>query len=72
MHSALNGNMGHLKLVMPPAEYATRNGGNAYAASPKNPGPYDSTIANNAGSVQRSQREAQHQQRLDNHLIEQA
>eukprot|EP00957_Ditylum_brightwellii_P033652 2550983-Ditylum_brightwellii.AAC.1 len=72
VHSALNGNMGHLGLVMPPADYAARNGGIAYVVSPNNPGPYDSTIANNAGSVQRSQRGAQHQQRLDNHLIEQA
>eukprot|EP00957_Ditylum_brightwellii_P173308 13194078-Ditylum_brightwellii.AAC.1 len=64
--------MGHLGLVMPPAEYAARNKGNAYAASPNNPKPYDGTIANNAGSVQQSQREAQHQQRLNKHLIEQA
>eukprot|EP00957_Ditylum_brightwellii_P080644 6133581-Ditylum_brightwellii.AAC.1 len=72
VHSALNGNMGHLGLVMPPSDYTARNGGIAYVASPNNQGPYDSTIANNAGSVQRSRREAQHQQRLDNHLIEQA
>eukprot|EP00957_Ditylum_brightwellii_P176893 13474143-Ditylum_brightwellii.AAC.1 len=64
--------MGHLGLVMPPADYTARNVGIAYVASPNNPGPYNSTIANNAGSVQQSQREAQHQQRLDNHLIEQA
>ena len=70
VHSALNGNMGHLGLVMPPADYTAQNGGIAYVASPTNPGPYDGTIANNAGSVQRSRREAQHQQRLDNHLIE--
>eukprot|EP00957_Ditylum_brightwellii_P116987 8923587-Ditylum_brightwellii.AAC.1 len=64
--------MGHLGLVMPPADYTAQNGGIAYVASPNNPGPYDDTIANNAGSVQQSQSEAQHQQRLDNHLIEQA
>eukprot|EP00957_Ditylum_brightwellii_P128973 9838854-Ditylum_brightwellii.AAC.1 len=62
--------MGHLGLIMPPADYTARNGGIAYVASPNNPGLYDGTIANNAGSVQRSRREAQHQQRLDNHLIE--
>eukprot|EP00957_Ditylum_brightwellii_P059634 4526929-Ditylum_brightwellii.AAC.1 len=69
VHSALNGNMGHLGLVMPLADYTAQNGGIAYVASLNNPGPYDGTIANNAGSVQRSQREAQHQQCLDNHLI---
>eukprot|EP00957_Ditylum_brightwellii_P164981 12561494-Ditylum_brightwellii.AAC.1 len=61
--------MGHLGLVMPLADYTPQNGCIAYVASPNNPGPYDGTIANNAGSVQRSRREAQHQQRLDNHLI---
>eukprot|EP00957_Ditylum_brightwellii_P047404 3600671-Ditylum_brightwellii.AAC.1 len=55
---------------MPPADYTARNGGIAYVAYPNNPGPYDGTIANNAGSVQRSRREAQHQLCLDNHLIE--
>eukprot|EP00957_Ditylum_brightwellii_P134738 10272381-Ditylum_brightwellii.AAC.1 len=64
--------MGHLRLLMPPADYTARNRGIAYVASPNNLGPYDGTIANNAGSVQRSQREAQHQQHLDSHLIEQA
>eukprot|EP00957_Ditylum_brightwellii_P108112 8247730-Ditylum_brightwellii.AAC.2 len=43
--------MGHLGLVMPPADYAVRNGGIAYVASPNNPGLYDVTIANKAGSV---------------------
>eukprot|EP00957_Ditylum_brightwellii_P158304 12049929-Ditylum_brightwellii.AAC.1 len=70
VHSALNGNMGHLGLVMPLADYSARNRGIAYVASPTNLRPYDGTIANNAGSVQRSRREEQHQQRLDNHLIE--
>ena len=64
--------MGHLRLAMPPAKYAAQNGGSVYEASPINPGPYDDTIVNNAGSVQRSRREAHHQQRLENHLIEQA
>eukprot|EP00957_Ditylum_brightwellii_P158201 12041892-Ditylum_brightwellii.AAC.1 len=62
--------MGHLGLVIPPADYTARNRGIAYVASPNNPGSYDGTIANKAGSVQRSRREAQHQQCLDNHLIE--
>eukprot|EP00957_Ditylum_brightwellii_P181292 13810581-Ditylum_brightwellii.AAC.1 len=64
--------MGHLGLVMSPADYTAQNKGIAYVASPNNLGPYDGTIANNAGSVQQSQREAQHQQHLDNHLIKQA
>eukprot|EP00957_Ditylum_brightwellii_P078523 5970446-Ditylum_brightwellii.AAC.1 len=64
--------MGHLRLVMPPADYTARNRGIAYVTSPNNLGPYGGTIANNAWSVQRSRREAQHQQRLDNNLIEQA
>eukprot|EP00957_Ditylum_brightwellii_P036885 2793349-Ditylum_brightwellii.AAC.1 len=50
--------MEHLGLSMPNAEYQTRNG------------PYDGTIANNAGCVQRSWREAQRQERIDNHLTE--
>eukprot|EP00957_Ditylum_brightwellii_P055298 4191277-Ditylum_brightwellii.AAC.1 len=54
MHSALNGNMGRLGLVMPPADYTARNGGIAYVALPNNPGPYDGTIANNAGSAVRN------------------
>eukprot|EP00957_Ditylum_brightwellii_P114175 8704431-Ditylum_brightwellii.AAC.1 len=48
--------MGHLRLVMPPADYTARNDGIAYVASPNNPGPYDGTIANNTGSVQRSRK----------------
>ena len=70
VHSARNGNMGHLGLAMPPTQYAARNGGVAYVGSPNNPGPYDETIAANAGSVLRSRREAEHQQKIDNHLIE--
>eukprot|EP00957_Ditylum_brightwellii_P116988 8923588-Ditylum_brightwellii.AAC.1 len=54
MHSVLNGNMGHLRLVMLSADYTARNGGIAYVASPNNLGPYDGTIANNTGSFQRS------------------
>eukprot|EP00957_Ditylum_brightwellii_P169420 12895019-Ditylum_brightwellii.AAC.1 len=57
VHNALNGNMGHLGLVMPLAGYATRNGGITYVVSPNNPGPYDGTIASNAESVQQSRRE---------------
>ena len=41
VHSSLNGNMGHLGLAMPNAEYQTRNGGVVYVASPSHPGPYD-------------------------------
>eukprot|EP00957_Ditylum_brightwellii_P145848 11105583-Ditylum_brightwellii.AAC.1 len=53
---------------MPNAQYQARNGGVAYVGSPNHPGPYDGAIANNAGGVQRSRREAQHQERIDNHL----
>eukprot|EP00957_Ditylum_brightwellii_P150672 11472311-Ditylum_brightwellii.AAC.1 len=62
--------MGHLGLSMPNAEYQTQNGGVVYITSPNHSGPYDGTIANNAGGVQRSQREAQHQEQIDNHLTE--
>eukprot|EP00957_Ditylum_brightwellii_P147619 11242108-Ditylum_brightwellii.AAC.1 len=30
VNSTLNGNIGHLRLVMPPADYTARNGGIAY------------------------------------------
>eukprot|EP00957_Ditylum_brightwellii_P208210 15356302-Ditylum_brightwellii.AAC.1 len=43
--------MGHLGLVMPQADYTAQNGGIAYVELPNNPGPYDGTIANNAGSA---------------------
>eukprot|EP00957_Ditylum_brightwellii_P108831 8301489-Ditylum_brightwellii.AAC.1 len=62
--------MVHLGLAIPNAQYQTRNGGIVYVASPNHPGPYDGTIANNAGGVQRSRHEAQHQDRIDNHLTE--
>eukprot|EP00957_Ditylum_brightwellii_P071139 5407322-Ditylum_brightwellii.AAC.1 len=54
VHSSLNGSMGHLGLAMPNAQYQAHNGGVAYVGSPNHPGPYDGTIANNAGGVQHS------------------
>eukprot|EP00957_Ditylum_brightwellii_P053712 4069401-Ditylum_brightwellii.AAC.1 len=52
VHSAENGNNGHLGLALPAAQYATQNGGVAYIASPNQPGTYGRTIAANVRCVQ--------------------
>eukprot|EP00957_Ditylum_brightwellii_P108094 8246622-Ditylum_brightwellii.AAC.1 len=45
--SSLNGNNGHLGLVMPAVDYTACNNGNPYVASPNHPGNYDTTIGTN-------------------------
>eukprot|EP00957_Ditylum_brightwellii_P009915 748227-Ditylum_brightwellii.AAC.1 len=72
VQSALNGNNGHLGLAMPIVQYTARTGGVAYVDSPSSPGAYDATIANNAGQVMLSHREAEHKQCVDNHMIKKA
>eukprot|EP00957_Ditylum_brightwellii_P153935 11716988-Ditylum_brightwellii.AAC.1 len=52
--SSLNGNNGHLGLVMPVADNGMRNNGNQYVASPNHPGNHDTTIRANAGKVMQS------------------
>eukprot|EP00957_Ditylum_brightwellii_P174746 13305083-Ditylum_brightwellii.AAC.1 len=52
--SSLNGNNGHLGLVMPEADYATCNNGNPYVASPNHPGNYDTTIGAKASRALQS------------------
>eukprot|EP00957_Ditylum_brightwellii_P143086 10902228-Ditylum_brightwellii.AAC.1 len=72
VHSSCNGNNWHLELAMPVAHCAARNGGVAYTATPNHPGTYDMTIAANVGRVMQSRHEAEHKQRVDDHMIEQA
>eukprot|EP00957_Ditylum_brightwellii_P076578 5820170-Ditylum_brightwellii.AAC.1 len=52
--SSLNGNNGHLGLVMPVADYTTRNNGNLYVASPNHPGNYNTMIRANARRILQS------------------
>eukprot|EP00957_Ditylum_brightwellii_P077456 5885377-Ditylum_brightwellii.AAC.1 len=71
VHSSHNGNNSHLEIAMSTAKYTTRNEGVAYTATPNHPGTYDSNIAANAGRVQQNWQEAEHKQRVDDHMIEQ-
>eukprot|EP00957_Ditylum_brightwellii_P119455 9114104-Ditylum_brightwellii.AAC.1 len=72
VHNSCDGNNGHLGLAMSVAKYNARNGGITYTATPNHLGMYDGTIAANAGCVQQSHCEAEHKQRVDDHMIEQA
>eukprot|EP00957_Ditylum_brightwellii_P101154 7708842-Ditylum_brightwellii.AAC.1 len=52
--SSLNGNNGHLGLVMPAAQYTVSTNGNPYVASPNHSENYDTTIGANACRVLQS------------------
>eukprot|EP00957_Ditylum_brightwellii_P048249 3662036-Ditylum_brightwellii.AAC.2 len=54
------------------SQYTTRTEGVTYVDSPNHPGVYDATVANNSGQVMLSCREAEHKQRVDNHMIKKA
>eukprot|EP00957_Ditylum_brightwellii_P078988 6007938-Ditylum_brightwellii.AAC.1 len=71
VYNNLNGNNVHLKLVISETEYAARNGGNPYIASPNYPSVYDTTMGISTSRVHQSQREAQHMQRAEAYLTEQ-
>eukprot|EP00957_Ditylum_brightwellii_P037105 2809013-Ditylum_brightwellii.AAC.1 len=70
--SLLNGNNGHLGLVMHVADYAMRNNGNLYVASPNHPWNYNTTIGANVGRVLQSGQEAAHSKCINDHLTKQA
>eukprot|EP00957_Ditylum_brightwellii_P006436 488523-Ditylum_brightwellii.AAC.1 len=72
VHSTQNGNNGHLGLVVEATKYAMRTGGVAYIVSPQHPGTYDPNIAASSGQVVQSQREAKHNQLIEDHIIEEA
>eukprot|EP00957_Ditylum_brightwellii_P186507 14199826-Ditylum_brightwellii.AAC.1 len=57
---------------MDAAKYATRIGGVVYVTNPQHPGKYDANIAANSGHLVQSQREAEHKQLIEDHMIEKA
>eukprot|EP00957_Ditylum_brightwellii_P201541 15326134-Ditylum_brightwellii.AAC.1 len=57
---------------MEAVQYAARTGGVAYVASLTHPGMYDPNITANSERVVQSNREAEHKQLIEDHMIEKA